>query len=53
MGGPRLNAPEVCVFVIWSTARPWSDAILADLQKRFVIADVVELTCRASGSRTS
>jgi hypothetical protein len=44
VGGPRLNAPEVCVFVIWSTARPWSDAILADLQKRFVIADVVELT---------
>jgi hypothetical protein len=39
-----MNAPEVCVFVIWSTARRWSDVIIEDLQERFVLADVVELT---------
>lgn len=35
---------EVCVFVIWSAARRSTDAILADLGKRFALADVVELT---------
>jgi hypothetical protein len=44
MGKSPVNGPEVCVFVIWSTARRFSDAILDDLQKRFVVVDVVELT---------
>jgi hypothetical protein len=35
---------EVCVFVIWSEARRSADAILADVQRRFVLADVAEVT---------
>jgi hypothetical protein len=38
------RAPEVCVFVVWSAARRWADEILGDLQRRFVIADVAEVT---------
>jgi hypothetical protein len=36
--------PEPCVFVIWSSARGLQDAIVADLERRFALADVVELT---------
>jgi hypothetical protein len=38
-----MTQPEVCVFVVWSAARRSADEILADLQARFVVADVVEL----------
>jgi len=46
MDGPRsrMKPPEVCVFVIWATARRWSEPILEDLRKRFALADVVEMT---------
>lgn len=36
--------PEPCVFVVWESARPWEDAILADVARHFAVADVVEVT---------
>lgn len=42
MTAPR--PPEVSVFVIWSSARRWSEPILEDLRARFTLADVIELT---------
>jgi len=51
MGGTRpgrgsvtaTRPPEPCVFVLWESARAAEDAILADLRRRFVLADVVEV----------
>ena len=40
--------PEVCVFVLWEAARHREEAILADLGRRFAIADVVEVTWAAA-----
>ena len=38
------GSPEACVFVVWEAARHREEAILADLGRRFTIADVVEMT---------
>jgi hypothetical protein len=38
------TSPEACVFVLWEAARHREETILADLGRRFAVADVVEMT---------
>ena len=42
-GGAEESPAEVHLFVLWDHARPWSEPIIADIQKTFSILDAIEL----------
>ena len=39
----KAMAPEIHAFLLWANALPRSDAILADIQSRFALVDVVRI----------